>query len=71
MALSGNHELSTLRQANPKAAQRRVKDAVRKAGGNLSAAARELGIAKRTLTRWLAEDENFAHEVRALREADQ
>lgn len=60
MAISGNPDLSAQRWTDPKRAKKRVIEAVRKANGNLSAAARSLGITKRTLSRWFEDDPRLA-----------
>jgi ActR/RegA family two-component response regulator len=69
MPLTGNYELSMLRTNDRLLFARRIKDAVRSAGGNLSEAARMLGITKRTLSRWLAQDTKLSASVRAIKEA--
>lgn len=66
MAISGNPNLSAQRWTDPKRVKARVVKAVREAGGNLSAAARSLGITKRTLSRWFEDDRELA---RACRQA--
>lgn len=60
MALSGNMMLSARRHTDKAKARAEIVKAVRKAKGNLSEAARRLGITKRTLLRWLAADPKLA-----------
>jgi ActR/RegA family two-component response regulator len=64
MATSGNPQLSADRIIDKKQTHKKVLAAVKQAGGNLSAAARELGITKRTLSRWLEDDRNLARAVK-------
>ena len=62
---SGNPYLSADIAANPAKAHAAIKEAVARSDGNLSEAARKLGITKRTLSRWLEMAPAFAREIRA------
>jgi ActR/RegA family two-component response regulator len=68
MALSGNLMLSARRLGSDRAkARAEIIAAVKAAKGNLSEAARRLGITKRTLSRWLASDRSLAAACKAER----
>lgn len=53
MMSSGNLKLAALRVIDPAAVIARVKLAIKTHNGVLTGAARELGISKRTLDRWI------------------
>jgi DNA-binding NtrC family response regulator len=66
-------EISEARQlfaesiADPKTFQARIADAIRESGGNLSEAARRLGISRRTLYRYIAEHPSLIEMVEKTR----
>lgn len=60
MAISGNPDLSAQRWSDKARWKKQIVAAVKEAHGNLSAAARSLGITKRTLSRWLIDDPKLA-----------
>jgi transcriptional regulator of acetoin/glycerol metabolism len=67
MALSGNLTLSARRHTDKSKARAEILAAVKAAKGNLTEAARRLGITKRTLSRWLASDRSLAAACKAAR----
>lgn len=64
---SGNPTLSAQRWDECNKWRGLIAKAVKKAKGNLSKAARDLKVTKRTLSRWIADDSKLRSKVAAAR----
>lgn len=68
MFRSGNSDLSMQRMIDPAKAGVKIKQALKEASGNVTAAARKLGVSKMTLYRWVRATPGLEREVRKMRE---
>lgn len=66
---SGNPELSVQMLGPWGEAHVRVKEAIREAQGNIAETARRLGVADRTLYRWMKAHPELQREAERMREA--
>jgi len=68
MFRSGNSDLSMQRMIEPAKASVKIKQALKDARGNVTAAARELGVSKMTLYRWIQSTPGLEREVKKMRD---
>lgn len=64
---TGNPQLVAMMIADPEKAIEQLRAALRKHKGSVTEAARELGIARRSLTRWMSAHRVLVKEAKAAR----
>jgi len=69
MAAPSNPKFSAERVVDPEAFERRCAAALKKSKGNVQEAARELGVSRRTLTRYIEQSPNLRRVLRETRKA--
>lgn len=66
---TGNPQLVAMMIADPERACVQIRAALRKHKGSVTEAARELGVARRSLTRWIRAHRSLAKEAKEARSA--